>query len=114
MTKTALEVCTEALRHIKVCPVYQEPEADDYARAKDHLDAIFLYLNDDEELALDWTVATVPDNVWLGLSVMLGGSLSHSYGRHEYAGEWNRGKSMVRESEASPSIDGRPIAAQYY
>lgn len=85
MSKTSSEVCTEALRLLGVVAVDEPPSADDYARAKDHMDDIFSTLTDTYALALDWTVETVPDGAFLPFARAIAGSIASAYGREQTA-----------------------------
>jgi len=115
MTKTALEVQTEALRHIGVADIEDTPDAADISRASAHLTAIYDLLSNTDELAMAWTLATVPEAVFLPLSIMLGGSLASGYSKPEYIAEYKRGHSMVRDYELTQlKVDGREVQAVYF
>ena len=87
MTKTATETVTEALRMLGVVAIDEAATADDRTRCKDHLDSIYSTLTDTEALALDWTVETVPDGVFLALARAVAGSVASTYGRAQRAQE---------------------------
>ena len=115
MTKTALEVQTEALRHIGVADIEDTPDAADISRAQKHLEGCYDVLSDVDELGMDWTTAAVPDAVWLGLAIMLAGSLASGYSKPEYIGEYKRGRGMVRDYEMMQvKVDNRPVVAEYF
>lgn len=115
MTKTAIEIQTEALRHIGVADIEDTPDAADISRAASHLDGCYDVLANVDELAMDWTTAAVPDAVWLGLSAMLAGSLASGYSKPEYISEYARGRGMVRDYEMMQmKVDARPIPAVYF
>jgi len=115
MTKTALQVQTEALRHIGVADIEDTPDAADISRAAQHLEGCYDVLSDVDELAMDWTTAAVPDAVWLGLSIMLAGSLSSAYSKPEYIGEYQRGRAKVRAYEMMQmKVDNQAIKAEYF
>ena len=115
MTKTALQVQTEALRHIGVADIEDTPDAADISRAATHLEGCYDFLSEVDELAMDWTTAAVPDAVWIGLSVMLAGSLASGYSKPEYIGEYQRGRGMVRDYEMMLNkVDNKPVPAVYF
>lgn len=87
MPKTSTEVCTEALTLIGVVATDESATSYDYARAKDHMDAIFAHLSDVKDLALPYTVETVPDEVFLPFAYAIAGSVAGSYGQAQRAME---------------------------
>jgi len=75
MPKTALDTTTEALRLIGVTAVDESADADDHARARQHLEAVFAELSETHGLALNWTVETVPDRLWPFMAAAVAGSI---------------------------------------
>lgn len=115
MSKTALQVQTEALRHIGVADIEDTPDAADITRAAVHLEGVYDMLSDVDELAMDWTTAAVPDSVWLPLSIMLAGSLAAGYSKPEFIQEFDRGRGMVRAYELTQSkVNNRPVSVEYF
>lgn len=86
MTKTALEVTAEALQMIGVLAQDEEPSAEDHARAKAHLEAIFAELDETFGIAPEWTIETVPDKLWLPVSKAVAGSICTGYSKPEFTG----------------------------
>lgn len=115
MTKTAVEVATEALRHIGVADIEDTPDGADISRAQAHLTSLHELLSDTEELAPTWATATVPEALFIPLSVMLAGTICGGYSKPEYIPEYKRGLGMVRAYELAQSrVDGRPVPAAYF
>jgi len=115
MTKTSQDVCVQALRHLTVCAMFEQPNDEDKAQALVHLESAFASLDDTEGLAFDWTIETVPDAVFLPLSIMVAGSLSVGYSMPQYASEYKRGMGMVKAYENAKNIvDGQPLMVTYY
>lgn len=61
--------------------------AEQGVRAKAHMDDIFAHLDETEDLALTWTVETVPDGVFLSFARAVAGSVASTYGRSRAAAE---------------------------
>lgn len=99
MTKTSLDVTTEALRSIGVTAVDESAEATDHARALSHLEAIYATLDETEGMALAWTIETVPDTLFLPLSMMVAGSVCLGYQKPEYSVMYDAGLRKVRAAE---------------
>lgn len=115
MTKTALDVTTEALNHIGVGGIGDTPEAEDHARAKAHLDDIFETLSTTQELAPEWTVETVPAGAFLPLALMLAGSICTAYGKPQYTSEYKRGLGLMREYMlADVYVKSAPVRAEFF
>lgn len=87
MTKTATETCTEALRMIGVVADDEAATAEQIVRAKAHMTDIFAHLDDTEDLAVTWTIETVPDGVFLSFARAIAGSVATSYNRAQRAAE---------------------------
>ncbi len=87
MPKTSTEVCTEALRLIGVVSIDEPATSEDLRRAKAHLDDIYASLDDTDDLAVRWTVETVPDGAFLSMARAVAGSVASSYGRSARAAE---------------------------
>lgn len=108
MPKTSREVVTEALRKIKVIGVTETAEAEEYARGLAHLEALYAEMDETDGMALEWTIETIPDRLFLHVADMVGGSIASAYNKTEFMGLKARGKAKVREAEfgneiASPS-----------
>ena len=115
MTKTALEVATEALRQIKVVGMSENASPEDYSRTKAHLDDLFETLSTTHELALTWTVETVPNGAFLPLARMLAGSIAGAYGQTEFLGLYRVGLRDIRAFELGKmKTDNQPIPAVYF
>ena len=115
MTKTALDVATEALRHIGVTGVHETPTASDASRAKSHLDDLFETISTTEELAIEWTVETVPSGAFLPLSRMLSGSICTAYGKPEFRADYGAGLRQLRAFEfGKMKTDSQPARATYF
>lgn len=113
MTKTSLEVTTEALRMIGVVAEDEAASADQYQRAKGHLDGIFAMLDETYSLAPEWTVETVPDRLYLPLAQLVAGSLATSYALDQYAPLYRVGLAGVMRDERTGQPD-RPTEAEYF
>lgn len=115
MTKSAVEVATEALRHIGVADIEDTPDAADISRTTAHLTSLHELLSDTEELAPTWTIQTVPEALFIPLSIMLSGTICGGYSKPQYIPEYKRGLGMVRDYELNQSkVDGRPVPAVYF
>jgi hypothetical protein len=99
MTKTSLDVTTEALRTINVLAVDESASAADHARAKSHLEAIYAELDETDGAAMDWTIETVPDRLFLHLARAVAGSVSTAYEKAEYSGLYDSGMKGIRRGE---------------
>ncbi len=113
MSKTSNEVCTEALRHIRVLGLEDVAAPAEVARAQDHLDSIMQELDEIHEMAIQWTKETVPNSHFLGISMALGGSLAPGFGKLEMAGERARGIGLLRDLEFK-NDDDEPVRAEYF
>lgn len=111
MTKTSLDITTEALRMIGVSAVDESPESADQQRAKAHLDAIYADLDDSQGAAFEWTVETVPDRLFLHLSMAVAGSICTAYGFPQFVGLYQRGMMKIRADEfgAQPQADNTGV-----
>jgi len=105
MAKTSTDVTNEALRMIGVTAVDEDASADDHARAKQHLDAIYAELDETHGLALSWTAETVPDRVWLSMAKAVAGSICTSYALDQYAAFRQIGIGEIMRDEYS----GQPV-----
>ena len=113
MTKTSLEVTSEALRTLGVLAEDEAASADQYQRAKAHLDGIFATLDETYSLAPEWTVETVPDRLFLPLSQMVAGSLATGYALDQYVPLYRVGLAGVMRDERTGQ-PRRPTEAAYY
>lgn len=113
MANTSQDVCREALRHIGVLGIEQQMPTAYYSRAKTHLDAILVELDDVHKMAIAFTAETVPDSHFLGLSIAVGGSVAPGFQRPQFAGERERGIGMLRDLEF-PADDPEPVQATFY
>jgi len=113
MTKTALDVTTESLRLIGVTAVDESASADDHARAKNHLEAIYAELDETHGLALEWTVETVPDRLWQHMAAAVAGSICTAYGKEEFLPLRREGIAGVMRDEFGGEPD-RPTSAVFY
>lgn len=107
MPKTALDTTTEALRLIGVTAVDESADADDHARARQHLEAVFAELSETHGLALDWTIETVPDRLWPFMAAAVAGSICTAYGKSEFTNLRKYGIDGVRADE----LGGEPRRA---
>lgn len=81
MTKTSLDVTSEALRRLGVLSNDEEPGADDYALAKRHLDAALSeFATDPYNFGFAWTAETVPDAVFRPLAWLVAADIASHYG----------------------------------
>jgi hypothetical protein len=99
MTKTAQEVTTQALQNINVVGVGDTPSSEDAQKALDHLEAIFDTLDVTEGMALDWTIETVPNRLFLPLADMVSGSIALSYEKPQFTPLYGRGLKGIRRAE---------------
>lgn len=114
-TKTSLEVTTEALRTIKVCPVHRAPKAEDHVRAKAKLESLLEQLSTTYGIAQEWTIETIPDGAFEGLADWLAGSICLAYNRPEYRGLLTTGRSSVLAHEyAQVSMTQYPAQVEYF
>lgn len=51
------------------------------------MDDIYAHLDDVEDLAVTWTVETVPDGLFLAMARAVGGSIASAFGRSQRAVE---------------------------
>ncbi len=72
---------------IGVVSVDEPATSEDLRRAKAHLDDIYASLDDTDDLAVTWTVETVPDGAFLSLARAVAGSVASSYGRSQRAAQ---------------------------
>lgn len=113
MTKTSLEVTTEALRMLNVTGVESAAASADQQRAKAHLDAIYAELDDVDGAALEWTVETVPEALFLHAARAVAGSICTTYGKAEYVGLFEAGMRGLRRYEWNQE-QREPTRAAYY
>lgn len=113
MTKTSQDVTNEALRMIKVLAVDEAATADDHARAKSHLEAIFEEIDEAYGLAPEWTIETVPDRLWPALSMMVAGDICTAYNRSEFVGLRQAGMARLMRDEMGGEPE-RATEAQYF
>ena len=99
MTKTSLDVSREALRMIGVLAVDEDASADEHARAKENLEAIYAELDETYGLAPDWTIETVPDRLWKPLAMMVAGEICTGYGKPDYVALRSAGLARVMRDE---------------
>lgn len=114
MTKTSLEVTTEALRMIGVVADDEDATAGQYARAKLHMESIFGYLNNTLGLAFEWTIETVPDDVYLPFSEAVAGSVAPSEGLPEYMPLKAQGIRGIKEFAAPNMIHENHVTRANY
>lgn len=115
MTKTSLDVTTEALQHIGVLGIGEAPEAEDHARAQSHLADIFETISSTHELAPEWDIETVPSGAFLPLAIMLAGTICTAYGKPEFQPEYKRGLGLVREFMLSETyVKSQAVRASYF
>lgn len=115
MTKTALDVTTEALRMIGVCDVSEEPAAADHARAKAHWEAIWREVDETDAAAIDYTTETVPERVFLHAARAVAGSVCTGYGPAfaQYAGLYQLGLDGLKRDQFDREAS-EPTRACYF
>lgn len=126
MSKTATEVCEEGLRIIGVLALDEPATSEDVTRCKRHMSDIFAHLDDTEDLAMTWTVETVPDGAFLSFARAVGGSVASSYGRSQRAAEaaaminprktlYEVGVDGIRQYEARAlTVENHTVVAEYF
>jgi hypothetical protein len=113
MTRTALDVTTEALRMIEVTALDEDPSGADHERARAHLDAIYAELGETYGLAPEWTVDAVPDRLWLHMASAVAGSICTGYAKPQYVPLRAQGVRGVLRDEMGGEIH-RPTEAQFF
>lgn len=81
MTKTALDVCTYALRRIGVTPVGEEPAGEDMTLAQAALEAFLSEIKDTHGATFTWTSSAVPDASYVPLARVVACDIAPSYPR---------------------------------
>lgn len=81
MPKTSAEVCRLALEEIKVVGIEQDLPANYRDRAYARLEALFAEMRGPRGLVVDWTLETVPESVFMPLSVALGSYCARMFGK---------------------------------
>ena len=79
MSKTRAQVISRALRDIRVVAVDEAADADMEADVGDVLDALFQEIEYYKDVT--WTLATVPDNAFLGLANLLAVEVAPTYNK---------------------------------
>lgn len=113
MTKTSLDVTSEALQMIGILAVDEAASAEDHARTKEHLEAIYAELDETYGVAPEWTIETVPVRLWKPLAMMVAGDICTAYGREQYTGLRPAGMSRFMRAEFNGEVR-RPTQAQYF
>ena len=112
---TSLDITTEALRTIKVCPVHRAPKAEDHARAKEKLESLLEQLSTTYGIAQEWTIETVPSGAFEGMADWLAGSICLAYARPEYRALLTTGRASVLAYEyAQVSYDQLPSEQVFF
>lgn len=115
MTKTSTEVITEALRLIRVTAEDDSPTADQLAQGLTHMNALYAELDLGDDLALDWTVETVPDALHIHYSMAVAGSVCPSFNKNEYMPWREMGLDKIRAFEGRQlRHENAPIVANYF
>lgn len=99
MTKTSLDVTTEALRMLGILSMDEAPEADDHARAKSHLEAIYAEIDESLGAAPEWTIETVPARLFLFVAQAVAGSIASGYELEQLAGLRRAGMAGIMRDE---------------
>lgn len=99
MTKTSQDVTTEALRMLGVLALDEAANADDHARCKTHFEAIYAELDDTDLAALEWTIETVPDRMFLHAARAVAGSVCTAYGLAQLSGLYDAGMRGLKRGE---------------
>lgn len=99
MTKTSSEVVAEALRTLGVLALDEAANADEHARAKLHLEAIFAEIDETEGAAPEWTIETVPDRLFLHLARAVAGSVASAYELPQLSVLYDVGMRAIRRDE---------------
>lgn len=71
MSKTRLDVISEALRRLQVLASDTDPAADDSSYTGNTLDALFAEIQNTQGITIAWTLDATPDNAFLPLSYLL-------------------------------------------
>ena len=114
MPKTSLEVTTEALRMIGVVADDEDATAGQYARARTHMESIFGHLNNTLGLAFEWTIETVPDDVYLQFAQAVAGSVAPSEGLPEFIPLKRQGIRGIKEFAAPDMIHENHVTRADY
>lgn len=113
MAKTSVEIAAEALREIGVVSQYETPGPEQIVRAQSHLTAMLEELDAIHGLAIQWTIETVPETHFRGISKALAGSLANGYSKSEFSGLYEEGVGIIRDIEFAAS-DNSTVPATYY
>lgn len=115
MTKTALDVCTEAARMMNLIVEGETLPAETFTRANSHLDDIMHTVNNRYALGFEWTTAAVPVGAFLPLARAVAGSISSGYGMDQYGHLYRAGIEGLREfAKADLRHDNTVTPASYF
>lgn len=115
MSKTKLEVITEALRQVGVIGQHEAADADTYARASAVYDSEFAKLDDVHEIGVSFTSNAVSDWAFVPMRDVIAGAICEGFSRPGFRSLYNRGLRDLRKYAANEAAtDGRSPETVYF